>query len=109
MTETQGKTEIDNINQDKEQTQPTNLQSPKAGTATSSPTFKQRPTQINCLQRYGQQTESSEVAMKRLLEEPTIKVKAAFSPVLTEYVVVGFPYLLREPVQPVNIICWRLA
>jgi hypothetical protein len=37
MTETQGKTEIDNINQDKEQTQPTNLQSPKAGTATSSP------------------------------------------------------------------------
>jgi len=38
MTETQGKTEEGIINQNKEQTQPTNLQSPKAGTATSSPT-----------------------------------------------------------------------
>jgi hypothetical protein len=35
--ETQGKTEKDNLNQDKEQTQSTELVSPKAGTATSSP------------------------------------------------------------------------
>lgn len=43
MTETQGKTEKDIINQDKEQTQPTDLQSPKAGTATSSPKLEHRP------------------------------------------------------------------
>jgi hypothetical protein len=35
--ETQGKTNIDNINQDKEQIQSIELESPKAGTATSSP------------------------------------------------------------------------
>jgi len=35
--ETQGKTEKDIINQHKEQTQLTELESPKAGTATSSP------------------------------------------------------------------------
>jgi hypothetical protein len=38
-TETQGKTEKNNINQDTKQTQPTELESPKAGTATSSPTL----------------------------------------------------------------------
>jgi hypothetical protein len=37
MTETQGKTEKEIINQNKEQTQLTELESPKAGTATSSP------------------------------------------------------------------------
>jgi hypothetical protein len=37
--ETQGKTENSIINQDIKQTQPTGLVSPKAGTATSSPTF----------------------------------------------------------------------
>jgi hypothetical protein len=39
QTETQGKTEKENINQDKQQTQSTGLVSPKAGTATSSPTL----------------------------------------------------------------------
>jgi hypothetical protein len=39
MTETQGKTEKSNINQDKQQTQPTESVSLKAGTATSSPTL----------------------------------------------------------------------
>ena len=34
---TQGKTDIDNINQDIKQTEPIELVSPKAGTATSSP------------------------------------------------------------------------
>jgi hypothetical protein len=37
MMETQGKTEKDNINPNKKQTQPTELVSPKAGTATSFP------------------------------------------------------------------------
>ena len=37
--ETQGKTVKDNVNQDTEQTQSTELESPKAGTATSSPTL----------------------------------------------------------------------
>jgi hypothetical protein len=41
--ETQGKTKINIINQDKEQTQPTELESPKAGTATSSPTPDSTP------------------------------------------------------------------
>jgi hypothetical protein len=44
--ETQGKTEKDIINQHMEQTQPTELESPKAGTATSSPTNK-HPAQTN--------------------------------------------------------------
>jgi hypothetical protein len=35
--ETQGKMDKDNINQDKNQTQSIQLESPKAGTATSSP------------------------------------------------------------------------
>ena len=37
MTETQGIDEKDNINQNKEQTRIIELESPKAGTATSSP------------------------------------------------------------------------
>jgi hypothetical protein len=37
-TETQGKTDKNNINQEEEQAQLTELESPKAGTATSSPT-----------------------------------------------------------------------
>jgi hypothetical protein len=39
-TETQGITDKDNINQDKNQTQSIQLESPKAGTATSSPVGK---------------------------------------------------------------------
>jgi hypothetical protein len=49
--ETQGKTEKDNINQDKQQTQPTELVSPKAGTATSSPRILQVLRQIKCSKR----------------------------------------------------------
>jgi hypothetical protein len=39
IMETQGKTKKDNINQNKKDTQSTGLQSPKAGTATPSPTL----------------------------------------------------------------------
>lgn len=39
-TETQGITDKDSINQDKNQTQSIELESPKAGTATSSPSDK---------------------------------------------------------------------
>jgi hypothetical protein len=50
MIETQGKTKDDNINQDKEQTQSTELESPKAGTATSSPDYSTAsPTIINVM------------------------------------------------------------
>jgi hypothetical protein len=52
MTETQGIDKKDNINQNKEQAQSTELESPKAGTATSSPTLYQRPRQIKYLQHY---------------------------------------------------------
>ena len=48
-TETQGKTEKDNINQDKQQTQPKELVSPKAGTATSSPKELHVPQLFNIL------------------------------------------------------------
>jgi hypothetical protein len=47
--ETQGKTEKDNINQDKKQTQSIELVSPKAGTATSSPTEMHHPQLFNIL------------------------------------------------------------
>jgi hypothetical protein len=39
-TETQGKTDKDNINQDIQQKEITRLESPKAGTATSSPSSR---------------------------------------------------------------------
>ena len=49
-SEIQGKTEKSNINEDKEQTQPTALVSPKAGTATSSPDDSTAsPTIINVM------------------------------------------------------------
>ena len=49
-TETQGKTEKDNIIQGKQQTQSTELVSPKAGTATSSPDdLTASPTIINVM------------------------------------------------------------
>jgi hypothetical protein len=48
--ETQGKTEKDIINQHKKETQPTELESPKAGTATSSPDdLTASPTIINVM------------------------------------------------------------
>jgi hypothetical protein len=49
MIETQGKTEKDNINQGKQQTQSTGLVSPKAGTATSSPAEMHHPQLFNIL------------------------------------------------------------
>ena len=42
--ETQGKTDKDNISQNKTQTQLTQLETPKAGTATSSPTSSMEPS-----------------------------------------------------------------
>jgi len=51
MAETQGKTEKDNINQNKEQTQSTGLVSPKAGTATSSPLEKATSPYFNVVGR----------------------------------------------------------
>jgi hypothetical protein len=48
-TETQGKTEENIINQDNKQTQSTGLLSPKAGTATSSPTEMHHPQLFNIL------------------------------------------------------------
>jgi hypothetical protein len=47
-TETQGKTEKDIINQDKKQTQSTELVSPKTGTATSSPIEKTTSPIFQC-------------------------------------------------------------
>ena len=50
-TETQGKTEENIISQDTKQKRLTELVSPKAGTATSSPTLQHRPSQIKCLRK----------------------------------------------------------
>lgn len=49
LEETQGKTEKETIKQDTEQTQQTELVSPKAGTATSSPTEMHHPQLFNIL------------------------------------------------------------